>query len=116
MWHLVLSTLKADISEMKALTGAHFVWMQAQHAQGTVLLSGPTPDRKMGIYVVKADSAETAAKIADGDPFHVNKVRTYQLIPWEVHQAFGIGPFSLPGIQWLAEHDPATHYTHLPPK
>ncbi len=94
-------------------TADHFKWMKAQHSQGTVLISGPTPDRTMGIYVVKADSRETAVSIADSDPFHKHNLREYELIEWEVHQLLGIGPFSLPGIEFLAQED-SDSYTELP--
>ena len=102
------------MGEVKARTADHFKWMQAQHAAGTVAISGPTPDRTMGIYVVRADSAENAHKIADSDPFHLHNLRHYDLIAWEVHQVFGIGPFSIAGVHFLAENDPSTQYTMLP--
>lgn len=114
MWYLIISRRIAPIEEVKKVTADHFVWMHAQHKQGTVIISGPTPDRSHGIYVVKAESEEEARQIADSDPFALAGVRTYDLYPWEVHQMLGIGPFSLPGISHLADHDPSTHYTHLP--
>ena len=114
MWYLILSTRKASIEDVKARTADHFEWMQAQHAAGTVAISGPTPDRSMGIYVVRADSAETAHKITASDPFHTHNLREYQLIPWEVHQILGIGPFSVDGIHYLANNDPSNQYTPLP--
>ncbi|HZI86555.1 MAG TPA: hypothetical protein VFD48_06955, partial [Pyrinomonadaceae bacterium] len=30
-------------------------WMRQQHDNGSILFSGPTPDRKFGIYVIRAD-------------------------------------------------------------
>ena len=102
------------MDDVKARTSDHFTWMQAQHAAGKVLISGPTPDRTMGIYVVRAASAENAHTIAASDPFHLHNLREYDLIPWEVHQMLGVGPFSIPGVEFLAEHDPSTQYTTLP--
>ena len=116
MWYLIISTRKASMDQVKQQTADHFAWMQEQHRLGTVIISGPTPDRSKGIYVVKAASSELAKNIADQDPFHLSQVRAYELLPWEVHQMLGIGPFSLPGIQHLAHHDPGTHYTDLPKK
>ena len=114
MWYLILSRREASIDAVKARTADHFVWMKARHAAGDVIISGPTPDRKMGIYVIRADSAESAAQIADSDPFHLHGLRCYELVEWEVHQMLGIGPFSLPGVQFLAKEDADGAYTDLP--
>lgn len=114
MWYLILSKRKAPMDAVKARTAEHFAWMQVQHQAGTVAISGPTPDRTMGIYVVRAVSAEIARQIADSDPFHAHDLRHYDLIEWEVHQMLGIGPFSIRGVEFLAENEPSTQYTTLP--
>ena len=114
MWYLVLSERLAEIAAVKEKTADHFRWMYAQHTAGNVLISGPTPDRTMGIYVIRAASESEARTIADSDPFHLHGLRQYRLLPWEVHQMLGIGPFSLPGIEFLATEQDDERYTALP--
>lgn len=114
MWYLVLSERIAEMTAIKARTAEHFAWMRRQHLDGSVLISGPTPDRTMGIYVVRAESDAAARTIADSDPFHLHGLRQYKLLPWEVHQMLGLGPFSLPGVQFLANEHQDGRYTPLP--
>lgn len=56
--------------------------------------SGPTPDRKFGIYVIKAESRAEADQIAASDPYTAAGLCQYDLYEWEVHQVMGAGPFS----------------------
>jgi uncharacterized protein YciI len=72
----------------------HLEWMKAQHEAGRIVLSGPSPDRTLGIYLIKAASREEAERIAAGDPYTAAGHTTFELIEWEIHQAFGIGPFT----------------------
>ena len=114
MWYLVLSKRVSGMTAVREKTAAHFIWMKKRHAKGEVIISGPTPDRKMGIYVIRADSVEAAVTIADSDPFHQSGLREYQILEWEVHQMLGIGPFSLAGIEFIAQDEDDSSYTKLP--
>lgn len=69
----------------------HFAFLKCQHAAGNILFSGPTPDRSLGIYVIKADSHDDAVAITAEDPMHIYKVRRAEIIDWEVHQIMGAG-------------------------
>jgi uncharacterized protein YciI len=94
MWYLMLShtdlpPVSADVSK-EALTD-HFAFLKRQHAAGNILFSGPTPDRSLGIYVIKANSHDEAVAIAAEDPMHTYKVRRAEVIDWEVHQIMGAG-------------------------
>ena len=67
MWYLMLShtdlpPVSAEVSK-ETLTN-HFAFLKRQHATGNILFSGPTPDRSMGIYVIKASSYDQALAIA----------------------------------------------------
>ena len=77
----------------------HLAWMRQQHEAGNVLLSGPTPDRKLGMYLIRAGSREEAERIAAGDPYTAAGHTTFDLIEWEIHQAFGIGNFSAAALR-----------------
>ena len=70
--------------------------MERQPAEGKVLFSGPTPDRSIGIYVVKAGSYDEAKAIVDTDPFHLAGLRIPEIIEWEIHQVLGAGTFASP--------------------
>ena len=80
----------------------HLTWMKAQHEAGRIILSGPSPDRTLGIYLIKAASREEAEGIAASDPYTVAGHTTFELIEWEVHQAFGIGPFTSQALRALS--------------
>jgi uncharacterized protein YciI len=77
--------------------------MRRQHGAGSVLFSGPTADRSVGIYVIRAPSLHEARRVADSDPFHANAVRGYEMLEWDVHQVLGAGAFSSEGIAALAK-------------
>ena len=91
MWYLVLSRRDAPAEEVRPRTPEHLDWMKKQHEAGNVLFSGPTLDRSTGIYVVRAASYEEAQGIVDSDPFHVLKLRRYEILEWEIHQVLGAG-------------------------
>ena len=80
----------------------HLKWMEEQHKQGKILLSGPNPERTLGIYLIKAESREEAERVAAGDPYTVAGHTTFDLIEWEIHQVFGIGNFSAAGLEAAA--------------
>ena len=96
MWYLVLSRVNTSPDEVREMSQEHLAWMERQHQSGKVLFSGPTPDRSIGIYVVKADSFDEARAIVDTDPFHVAGLRSPEVIEWEIHQVLGAGNFASP--------------------
>ena len=69
MWYLVLSRVNTSPDEVRKMSPDHLAWMERQRGNGKVLFSGPTPDRSIGIYVVKAGSYDEAKAIVDTDPF-----------------------------------------------
>jgi uncharacterized protein YciI len=68
--------------------------MRQQHEAGKILFSGPTTDRKYGVYVIRAASKNEAEKIAGSDPYTVAGFTAFDLFEWEVHQIMGAGPFT----------------------
>jgi uncharacterized protein YciI len=77
-----------------AASSEHQAWQRGRHEAGEVVISGPSVDRKMGIYLLRCESREEAETIAGSDPHHVQGNSTYELIEWEVHQMMGEGSFS----------------------
>jgi uncharacterized protein YciI len=92
-WFLVLRPFVVEPEEWQPTLDEHLNWIKEQHDSGVILFSGPKADYSMGIYLVRAASREAAESIAASDPFTKKGQSTFELIEWEIHQAFGIGPF-----------------------
>jgi len=99
MWYLVLRRPVRPREEWTVDLDRHLGWMKQQHEAGTILFSGPTPDRKFGIYVIRAASKAEAEKIAGSDPYTAAGFCAFDLYEWEVHQIMGAGPFSATELQ-----------------
>ena len=54
-WYLVINR-GTDPAEDPERLARHLDWMQSQHEHGTVLISGPSSDLTMGLFVVRAHS------------------------------------------------------------
>jgi uncharacterized protein YciI len=94
MWYLVLRRPIKPREEWTVTLDQHLVWMKQQHQSGKILFSGPTTDRKYGVYVICAESRSEAEQIAGGDPYTVAGFTAFELLEWEVHQIMGVGPFT----------------------
>jgi uncharacterized protein YciI len=89
VWYLVLRRPVKPREEWTVNLDQHLVWMKEQHESGRVLFSGPTADRKLGVYVVRAGSKEEAHKIAQSDPYTAAGFCAFDLLEWEIHQNHG---------------------------
>jgi uncharacterized protein YciI len=94
MWYLVLRQAIKPRQEWTVSLDQHLVWMKQQHETGKILFSGPTTDRKYGVYVIRAASKDEAEKIAASDPYTAAGFCAFDLLEWEVHQILGAGSFS----------------------
>jgi uncharacterized protein YciI len=94
MWYLCLRSASRPPEQWKVSLDEHLAWMRAQHASGRILMSGPSPKRKLGIYVIRADSEAEAAAVARADPLTAAGECTFELIDWDVRQVLGAGPFT----------------------
>jgi uncharacterized protein YciI len=94
MWYLVLRRPVQPREEWTVSLDEHLVWMKQQHEAGRILFSGPTTDRKYGVYVIRAQSKEEAVRIAATDPYTAAGFTAFELLEWEVHQIMGVGPFT----------------------
>ena len=72
----------------------HLAWMKDQHLAGKILLSGPSPDLQMGMYLIRANSRGEAEEIAGSDPYTVAGDSIYELVQWNIRQIMGVGPFT----------------------
>jgi uncharacterized protein YciI len=94
MWFLTQRRGVKPREEWTVTLDQHLVWMKQQHEAGRIILSGPTPDRQIGMYLIRADSRADAERIAASDPYTAAGCCTFDLIQWEIHQIMGIGPFT----------------------
>jgi uncharacterized protein YciI len=94
MWYLVLRQATKPREQWTVTLDQHLAWMKQQHEAGTILFSGPTTDRKYGVYVIRAGSKPAAAQIAAADPYTAAGFCSFELLEWEVHQIMGAGPFT----------------------
>ena len=98
MWFLCQRRDKAPRDKRTVSLDQHLVWMRARHEDGSIVMSGPAPGRGFAMYLIRAESEEKAKAIAAADPFTVAGDTTFDLIPWEIHQVIGIGPFTAGGL------------------
>jgi uncharacterized protein YciI len=98
MWFLALRRTVQPREEWTVGLDEHLAWMRQQHDAGAILISGPSADRSMGIYLIRAASRESAERIAASDPFTAAGHCTAEVIEWEIHQILGVGPFSAAGL------------------
>lgn len=84
----------------------HLAWMRQQHEAGSILCSGPSPKRALGIYIIRAGSEEEARRIAAADPFTLDGQCEFELIEWDVRQILGAGPFTSADIQAQTSRPP----------
>jgi len=98
MWYLIQRRGIKPRAEWTVNLDQHLAWMKQQHESGRILFSGPTPDRKLGIYVIRAGSREEAERIAGSDPYTEAGFCNFDLFEWDVHQIMGAGPFTAAGL------------------
>jgi uncharacterized protein YciI len=92
-WYLAIrrgAEPPADLSTVDE----HLAWIRKQHADGTVLASGPSTDHSLGLYLLHVASREAAAELLAQDPIAQGEHVTFEIIEWDVHQLLGVGLFA----------------------
>jgi uncharacterized protein YciI len=69
----------------------HLTWMKNQHEAGKIVLSGPSPDHSLGMYLIRAGSREEGESIAASDPFTAAGDCDYTLFDWHINEIMGVG-------------------------
>jgi len=69
MWYLALRRNLQPRDTWKVSLDEHLAWMREHHERGSIILSGPSTDRALGIYLIRATSRPAAELIAASDPF-----------------------------------------------
>jgi uncharacterized protein YciI len=117
MWFLSLNRNLVPPAERTVSLDEHLAWVQRAHENGSVVMSGPSADRRGAIYVVRSGSLEEAQALMDADPFSSAGCTSVELIEWEVHQLLGVGTFSeaarnaLDEANRLPDEDASAHRT-----
>ena len=69
IWYLILRRNVKLHGECTVSLDEHLAWMRQEQQTGKILFSGPSGDRTLGIYIVRADSRSEAELVASADPF-----------------------------------------------
>ena len=85
--YVILSKGGATPEQIGALLPPHLEYMIALEKKGVLFASGPLSDaegkiRGDGLTIIRAASLADARKIAEQDPFVINKLRTFELREW----------------------------------
>ena len=94
MWFFCKRSNLKPPGERVSTLDLHLAWMKRQHQAGKIILSGPSPDLKYGMYLIVAGSREEAEQIAASDPYTEAGDSSYELTEWNVRQIMGVGPFT----------------------
>jgi len=87
--YVVLSKPLAAAEQLRPVLAAHLDYMIDLEKRGVIFASGPLagpeqPPQGEGLTVLRAANAEEARAIAEGDPFFINGLRTFELKEWTV--------------------------------
>jgi uncharacterized protein YciI len=88
-FYAVFSTAVAAPDAIKEVLPLHLEYMIGLEKKGLVFASGPLTDeggepRGEGLTILRAASAAEARRIAEGDPFFVRGLRTFEVKEWTV--------------------------------
>jgi uncharacterized protein YciI len=103
MWYVVLTrNTPGKEAALKAGQEIHVKWLEEQHRAGRLLFSGPTTDRRGGMYIMLAASLDEATRIASEDPHHAQGLRTMEVLEWRAHRAFNLDRPTIEEVENMA--------------
>jgi uncharacterized protein len=87
--YVLISKPVVPPENLKPFLMAHLEYMIGLEKRGVVFASGPLADGEgppsgHGLTVLRAASAAEARALAEGDPFFVNGLRTFELKEWTI--------------------------------
>jgi uncharacterized protein len=87
--YVLISKPAVPPEQLKPFLLAHLEYMIGLEKRGLVFASGPLadgagPPTGQGLTVLRASSAAEARALAEGDPFFVNGLRTFELKEWTI--------------------------------
>lgn len=93
-WYLAIRRMAEPPQSWRDLIPDHLAWLKARHDEGTIIMSGPSTDSRLGIYIMRVPDTREATEIVNGDPLLRSPGATVEITEWQLHQIMGIGPFS----------------------
>jgi uncharacterized protein len=87
--YVLISKPLVGPEKLKPVLPAHLEYMIGLEKRGVVFASGPLADGEgppsgQGLTVLRVANANEARRIAEADPFFVNKLRTFELKEWTI--------------------------------
>jgi uncharacterized protein YciI len=87
--YVLLSKPVVPPEKLKPFLMAHLEYMIGLEKRGLVFASGPVSDGEgppsgHGLTVLRAKDAAEARSLAEGDPFFINGLRTFELKEWTI--------------------------------
>jgi uncharacterized protein YciI len=88
-FYVLISKPAVPPEQLKPFLLAHLEYMIGLEKRGVVFASGPLADGEgppsgHGLTVLRAANAKEARAMAEGDPFFVNKLRSFELKEWTI--------------------------------
>jgi uncharacterized protein YciI len=90
-WYLAIRRMTEPTAAWRDLLPAHFAWLKPMHDEGTIIMSGPSKDGSLGIYVMRATDASAATRAVQADPLLQSPGATVEVIDWQLHQIMASG-------------------------
>jgi uncharacterized protein len=87
--YVVLSKAKGGSDQLKPYLASHLEYMIGLEKKGVLVASGPLTElggnmRGDGMTILRAKTADEAREIAEGDPFFVHGIRTFEIREWTI--------------------------------
>jgi uncharacterized protein YciI len=87
MYALAIIRYRRPVEEVLAHHPAHREYLQGLKKQGLLVCSGPLEPRTGGALLLRVPDEECPGildTIRDNDPYTINRVGQYELLPWNV--------------------------------
>lgn len=90
--YAVESTPVADEQTLKSVLPEHLDYQRKLETAGKLFLAGPLSDdtgafmQGSGLIIYRCSSLEEANELAEGDPMHAKKARSFRLRRWLVNE------------------------------
>jgi uncharacterized protein YciI len=81
---LMISTYTRPLAEVDAARAEHQAFMDELDAAGHVVGAGRQEPAVGGIVLLRADSADAAQALMDGDPYVLRGLAEYRAVTWQV--------------------------------
>jgi hypothetical protein len=75
-----LTIIDAELNQK--VRPAHLDYLNGLYKEGKVVMAGPFTDKRGGMVIYRAESAEEAQRLAEADPVIAEGARTLELREW----------------------------------